>query len=295
MAKVDLESKWAENVKRAKEICSLKNENQMAVAGLALDVCEISWGGKSYAGKFTLKRFAVEIGMSDRKLSQWISVRKNVYEKLPEDDRLGVSYTKLVHVATRVTRDSSKKFVQEKFDELAKGDPFEPRMLRCLADLRTAAYNFEQKDAADKLSIATQEEFLFFCQVVSRNILKKHKGLKGADHGLAGKNSVTNMSAAQALGIERPLGDGSRRIKVNDEHGSVVITPKDRDIAAFLRKKDKFFSPTEIGMKLGKRNENSSTAWSHRTLNKLLSLGMVERNRNGHYRWIGSPTTDIAA
>lgn len=287
--KVDIDTKWQENVARAKEFCEQKKISQMRVAELALEVCEITWGGYHLEKKYTLKRFADEIGMSMKALSTWCAVRRMVYEKLPKDERDSVTFTKLHHIALRVTKDSTPEFVVEKFKEIAKMDSLENTMLRHLADVRSATYNFAVNDAASRLNIKTVEEFLFYAEKIRKCILKEHKGIKPKDHGLCAKNALGALSAARALGLERGDGEGSMRLKTSDGHGSITITPKDRDIVQFMKKKDVFWSPTEIGMKLGRHNASSASAWAYRSLNKLQSLGAVERNTKGQYRWIGLP------
>lgn len=285
--KPDMEEKWAAAVATAKQYCEISQLNQMAVAGCALDVCEISWGGYHKEAKFTLSRFAEEVGITPKKLSSWVAVRKMVYDKIPDAERAGVSFTKFAQVAANVAPDAPPEFVQEKFRQLINRDGFNSKMIRCLADLRSIAWNFEHKDAAEKISEKTCAEFLFFTGVVARNIKRAHKKLKPHNHGLAHKSNFTNISAARALLVPRGDGEESKRTKAVDADGhAVVITPKDRDIAAFLRKhKGKFFSPTELGMKLKGHNSNSASAWACRTLNKLVAAGCVERNSKGQYRY----------
>lgn len=286
MEKTDIEIKWTENVTKAKDICAVKETNQMEVARLALEVCEISWGGSNFAGKYTLQRFADEVGCSSRVLSTWVCVRRSVFDKIPEVERAGVSYTKLALVACRVAVDASPKHVRRKFREMTNRDQFQDKMIRHLASVRSAAYNFERADAADKCSKKMLQEYLFYCRAISNKILGNNRGMKAADNGLAGKGSFIVMSANKALGTLRPPGKGTIKVKDPMGHGEISLTPKDRDIANLLRKTpDKFFSPTEIGVELKGHNRSSASAWACRTLNKLLALEHVERNKLGKYKW----------
>jgi len=104
---------------------------------------------------------------------------------------------------------------------------------------------------------------------------------------LAHANSIRHISAAKAFGIERNSGAKTVNSLVKDKDGLFIkITPKDREVANYIRAKEQFISPTELGMKIKGHNKSSASAWALRSINKLLSLGMVERNKFGHYRWL---------
>jgi transcriptional regulator with XRE-family HTH domain len=287
LSQKDIEAKWEENLAKAKEFRAEKKLNQMRIAELALEVCEISWGGYHLDQKYTLTRFAKEAGIANKSLSGWCSVRRLVYDKLPPKERDSVSYTKLWHIAKRVNKNTPASTVFEKFEEVTRTDSFENKLLRALADLRACSYNFAINGAAEKLSKKTLEEYLFYAEKITKSIKSANRGIQAADHGLAAKNAMVPIGLATALEI--PRGTTGQRYKVKDAHGEIIITPKDRDIIQFIQNKDRYFSPTEIGVKLKGHKRDSASAWAYRTLNKLHSLGAVDRNTKGQYRWVGLP------
>lgn len=279
-------NKWRENISKARIFVENKRKNQMLVAGLAMEVCEITWGGsKLNRSKYTLKKFSEEIGMSDRLLSSWVNVRRNVYDKLSKDAVENVSYTNLAQVALRVSRKDSPTKVKQMFDTIIGRDNFDTKVIRYIADLRAIAYNYEYMKAGKNLPVKTQEEIVFYCQQILSRVHEEHPNIKGKDHNLASVSNIRNLAAAQAFGVKRKH-LGSFSFNVDDDGKRMKITPKDRDIVLYMQKHPRFHSPTEIGMKLGGHNANSASAWACRTLNKLIKVKQAERNTKGQYRLI---------
>jgi hypothetical protein len=279
----ELEARWQANVSRAKEIVSIKSHNQMEVARLALEVCEISWGGSQHRDKYTLSKFAEEIGIAGKTLSNWVAVRKKVYDKLPIAIAQKAGFVSLWGVARRVSPHADSEFVLKKYQELNSSKE-DMKMRRYLGYLRSIAHNFQKQNAAMRLDNETMEEYLFYTKIIIRCIKNDRPGLKAKDNGISGKDALTNLSAAQALSVSR---NHSSRVFMKTEVGDVALTPKDRDIINFIRKTPgKFYSPTELGMKLKGHNRSSASAWAFRTLNKLNGTGLIERNKYGKYAWV---------
>jgi hypothetical protein len=282
--KQDLEMKWVENVNRAKDLVSLRKKNQMIIAALALEVCEISWGGNRVTdGRYTIKRFAEEIGMTGKALSQWIVVKRNVFDKLSFEDQSKASFTQFSHVALRVKKDFTEKEVKRIFNEVVNDNDYENRIARYMHHIRSLANNFENQQAARKVSQNICEEAMFYCRVITRNIKKQYPDIKGIDHNIAGATSIKDLSCASSA-FELPR-NTTNKVYVSDMGERVALTPKDLLIVNYMKRNKRFLTPTELGVKLGKHSPSSATAWSCRTLYKLMSLNMVERNNHGHYRW----------
>lgn len=283
---MDKEAKWEENTSRAKDLHATRKHNQMIIAGLAMEVCDISWGGsnKEYANKYTLTRFADEAKINVKTLSNWIALRKKVFDKLPPKER-DLTLTKLQIISKRLAPDSSVEHVYKIMKEVTSNNQ-DRTVLALAGSLRSTLYNFTVKDGANSLPIKTIEEVAFYCSAILKCIKLVHPKLKPRDNELVSLHAVgAQQSAASALGVQRNY----TGIRVKDLLGhELTISPKDKSISDFMkRKKKKYFSPTEIGMIVGRHNANSATGWAHRTLNKFMSCGFVERNDKGHYRWIG--------
>lgn len=273
---------WLEAIQKARSMVQVKSKNQMLIAELAMAVCEISWGGMHARTNYTIKRFAAEIGLNVKTVSQWIAVRRNAYEKLPTSKARRLSFSKLAHISALAGPNATKSLVLEKFDAVVNIDAFDNKVRRHVTDLRSIAHNFTMRNAAIKCKTETLQEILFYTLTINKHILGEHPNLQPKSHGIAGIN-IHNQSAAQAMEVSR----SSHKVSfVGAESGDVRITPKDRDVAQYLEKFDgKFITPTEIGMKIHGHNRNSASAWACRSLEKLVTLGLAERSAKGTYRW----------
>tara|TARA_R110000868_G_scaffold242882_1_gene498468 strand:+ start:1576 stop:2463 length:888 start_codon:yes stop_codon:yes gene_type:complete len=283
---VDIEMLWSYNIAKAKEYIGVKTKNQMAIAALALEVCEISWGGssKDYKFKYTLTRFAKESGVNLKSLSHWIAVYKLVYQRIGQEACQKVSFSKMLVVANQVSKDSPIKHVKEVFKHVTGEGSVDAKAMRYVSDLKSMSYMFQKKDAAKHCSKETLEEALYFLDAIKTCILKEKPETKPVNHNLCNKFHQSNAPrAAKAL-----FGPSKRSTVAVDVSGT-QITGKDKQIINYIRQSDKYFSPTELGQKLGGFNVANAkgSAWAYRTLNKLQGLGHVEKNDRGHYRWIG--------
>lgn len=278
----DIEIKWSENVKEAKQTYVGRNKSQMKIAILALEVCEISWGGSKNDSLYTLTRFGKESGINPKMISSWICVYKKSYEKLDPITRNTASYTQLAHTASRVSYDASEKHVNEIFKDVTDKSK-DHTLLRYCSNIRSIAFLLNNKKFADEANIKTLKEILFYSKIITKCIIENHPNIKAEDSGLAALSQLKVLgSAAQALGIKR---NSSGKIMVDDDGHSVPITPKDRDIIAYIKKKRGYVSPTEVQIHFKKGAKHGGSAWASRTFNKLLGLKLVERNKCGHYKW----------
>lgn len=277
--------KWREHIALAQNVLPRRNKNQMFIAGLALDVCDISWGGARYKdepqNKYTLTRFAKEVGISPKILSSWVNVRRSVYDKLEPKKVQGVSFTKLAWIALRIPKKASPEEVSRMFEMVVRRDDISVRIQRYLSDLRALNFNFEHKNAARFANKKTLEEIVFYIRETLKHIEAEHPKIQGIDHRLAAVTNIKSLSAAVALDVNR--NEVGNYIEVDGYRAK--ISPKDRDVIAHLKKfSDRWHSPTEVGMKIGKQNANAASAWTGRTFSKLVALKIVERNKRGHYR-----------
>lgn len=81
------ESKWLQNIEKAKSYVKQIKVIRMDIAKLAVEVCDFPEGriGKPVAPSlYTLVRFAREAGLNYKTLAEWVRVYKNVASKLPD-------------------------------------------------------------------------------------------------------------------------------------------------------------------------------------------------------------------
>ncbi len=124
------ESKWAEYVNRAKTFVKKMNYNRMQVAQLALDACDIEWGGGSHwsdwEGKRTLKNFAEEVGVQYKTLHRWVGLKRDIIDKLPEGLYEEEKFSVLQATKNKIKRNTPRERVSELYElELSRtGDLF---------------------------------------------------------------------------------------------------------------------------------------------------------------------------
>lgn len=282
--KIDIEAKWNENVALAKQTMHKRNANQMYIANLALEVCEITMGGPASDGRFTLKRFSDEAGCSPKSLSAWIGVKKLVYDKILDNEYKSIAkYSDLAHVATKVSRLDSPEKITTMLSKVINSDRTGTNIRMYLNVLRTINNTFRNDDKAKKIEKNTTAEILFYSKKIQQAIKSQCPRIKPADHNLAYGVRLNNVSASKAFAQSE-----TKSVLTKDKDGQTLkITSKDRAVLNFIKKQNGFVSPTEIGMKIGGHNNNSASTWACRSLNKLMSLEMVNRNKFGHYKFVG--------
>lgn len=88
IAKDDPKAKWEKAVEEAKAIVGHMRESRLKIAELAISVCDIQIGGnwRAFARIYTMKNFAHDIGVHPKTLHQWIRIKKNIHDQLPEGE-----------------------------------------------------------------------------------------------------------------------------------------------------------------------------------------------------------------
>lgn len=106
------ELKWQQCVERAKHIKNMVKNNRLILANIAIEACDIVWGGGGHWNNFSKQRtvndFASLIGLNTKTLYEWIRVKKFVVDKLPTGDYSATRLWKILrYVQEKVTKDAS--------------------------------------------------------------------------------------------------------------------------------------------------------------------------------------------
>lgn len=187
--------KWEENINQAKQIIKTTHSNQMEVARLALEVCEITWGGRNnrYGSEaYTVKRFAKEVGMHPSTLSNWIAIRKKIYESLTIQLQKKATYTDMWIVAREVGFKKSKHTIQKHMERHLSNNTFDRKIRYYLKQLKSLRSNFKDASNVKKLEPDTMQELKFYL----KSILSRLNGVEAKDHNLV---AITNRSSAAKL------------------------------------------------------------------------------------------------
>lgn len=254
--------KWEQTVHDAKLVVASRENNQMKIAELALSVCEITWGGTQKSA-YTLTRFSEEIGIPAKRLSAWIAIKRNVFDKISTEMKKQSSFTDWAYIAKHVTRNTPREAVEKHIFKRVNVDAFDHKLLRYCANIKGLLYNFEYHNAFLRAQPETLQEIKFYIETINNGM----EGIEALNHGLSAAHSSYEVSASSTL--------GERKWKINDN---------DRRVLELLTETKTWWSPTDIGLKLSGLNKSSSSAWALRSLFKYLNLGKVEKNDRSQYR-----------
>ena len=161
------DKRWQEYVDRAKSYISKMAQHRLDIAMLALEVCDIRWGGgdhwANHEGTYTLKRFAEEIGLNPKTLSGWVRVKRNVIDKLIEAKEpidIVTDWSALVRTADRTKHSASAQDVLKHFKKWDKKKPFnqDRYTLSALRRFRSFEYFLHNKADPSKMSETDMDE-----------------------------------------------------------------------------------------------------------------------------------------
>lgn len=196
--------KWSIAVERAKRYAQQASNHQMEIAALALSVCEINWGGRQKKDAYTLTRFSRETGIHLKTLSNWVAIRRAVYDKLSSTQKSLATYNEMAEVAQTI-KDIKEVTpidkVRKAFEKYADTGGYERKIMRYVCDLKSLHYCFYKQSAAFKCDDALLREALFYTRRIYLKILKDKPGLKPEATGTA--RHLRKLSAASVLGVPR--------------------------------------------------------------------------------------------
>ena len=125
----DDEIRWQKCITRAKSIKEMVRNNRLLLADIALEACDIIWGGgghwNNYSRQRTVSDFGAAIGINAKTLYEWINVKQHVVNKLKRGDYSAPKLWKILRaVQEKVNKDTDPATVQEIYNrELSRDGP----------------------------------------------------------------------------------------------------------------------------------------------------------------------------
>lgn len=182
---------WEKNIDSAKILVNSKVNNQMEIARLALECCEIKHGGSTAHKEslYTLTRFAEEIGVSYNTLQTWVIVRKNVFDKISDNDKYSVPYTTFQRMTYLITADSHREDVTSLFKERVAFSDQDERVATYISAIRSLCSNLLNENKRSKCNVLLLEEAAFYTQLLGNTFKnlkidpKNNELLMGHDRG----------------------------------------------------------------------------------------------------------------
>jgi len=283
-------SLWNQNVNEAKAIVVARQSMQIKIAEYALEVCEIDWGGvhSKYSDKFTMKRFAEEIGLNARTLSTYINIKKNVFDKLDQNLQTKASYTIMHHVARTVDRSTTKKILRQKVKNELSFAAVDRKLISYTKALRSLCHLFEKGEPQIDGSKTVLEEVKYYATTLKELVDQHIPEVKPFNHNVISNYSAKHLSANEALGTiktDRPnLNKLETTIVSPDGLSEVQLRTKDLKVLKLLKQSKKALGPTEIGMRVENLSRSNASAWALRSIRKMMEVGLLERTKEGRYK-----------
>jgi len=123
---LEAEEQWNKYVRAARVHVRSLNKHRMAIAELAIKACDIKWGGgghwSGFKGQKTIKEFALAVGVHRKTLGEWVSVKRNVVDKLPKGIYIEEDYAALQRTKKKTNRGTpAAKVIDIYNQEISRG------------------------------------------------------------------------------------------------------------------------------------------------------------------------------
>lgn len=206
------EARFLKAAEKAKNLYSANKRSQLEITTIAMSVCEITRGGVSASGLFTIKRFAEASGIDPKTLSNWIATKRMVFDKLSETQKRTAKWGDLVWCARTVSPKSSNTVVQKTYQDFIDKDSYSRTLIRYMCELKTLANAFKTKNLAFKASKDQLREIKFYCSAILSSIDEDSPGLIAQENGIAHKRDYApGASIAYGLGPQKKKRQKERR------------------------------------------------------------------------------------
>lgn len=271
---MDREILWADNVNEAQSLVKNKDKYQMKIAELAIEVCVIERGGNKDDNIFSVINFAKDISINVKTLYNWIDIYKSTYSVLDEKTKSQISATGIQNIH-RAYKGSSPEKIRSEAKKYVHQNNIDATIRNYLGTVRSLTRNYIEKDAANRVDKEVNETLYHYVKLLN-DILSENKVKPKESIGVIVAKKGFSKKGLPLVGY------------YTDEDGfKIKITEKDVSVLRYLKtstSRSKGLTPTKIGQSVGKKNSNNASAWSLRSLEKLVALNWVDRKDGGIYK-----------
>lgn len=246
---------FEKNIEEATKLLKIRRNNQMAVAKLAYEACEIIRGGNAES-RHTLTEFAKRIKMSDRTLWGWVKTYRDVYLKLDPEVRANAIFIDMNRASTNVSGNSTKRDVAAAYENVVNVSRHNKAILLYASTVSSIYHALNHYvDFVDKEIL---EELCFYIKKVNEFL---------------DKNNIEPVFHERCTNFRR--GQNSKN-SVNEE---IINIFKET-----LKKSESPLTPTVLGERLLKRNSKTASKLAAlRILGKMMQRGLVAKTKQGAY------------
>jgi hypothetical protein len=144
-----MEARWKKYIADAKKHVSNISNSRMETARIAVEACDIHYGGgdhwKKFDGVYTLKRFAHEIGINEKTLYGWVGIYQNVFAKLGALENGKGGFEAARRVMNKVNRHTSADEVKRLYKVELNTSQDREHLLRGIKRFKTLHYYITKK------------------------------------------------------------------------------------------------------------------------------------------------------
>jgi hypothetical protein len=167
---------WRECVDEAKILLKMTHESRMKIVALAEKCCTIHQGGRSTDSRYTLTRFAKDIGMNKQTLLEWYRLKKNVADNLTEAEQKSIKQTDMIFFDRQlkgIPRGSEeyKSALKKKVKQFGNGKSETTRkMMKYNQYLTSILFNVKNKAMIKGCDRTVLAEMLHKTREISKNL-----------------------------------------------------------------------------------------------------------------------------
>ncbi len=144
------------------------------LAETALSVCDVSVGGQ---GKYSLNKYAKDVGVNHSSLQTWVREYKNVVSKLSKKETEKLDRSAVREVLARSNKDTSKKDIKELYSK-AKKERETPEDLQLVEDckrMKNIVFHVRDSWALNRMNKERLLELSEYSSIICKAIKAKGK------------------------------------------------------------------------------------------------------------------------
>lgn len=159
---------WDKCIKEARVAMKKYKEIRLFITDLAIEACDIHHGGKSES-RYTVKRFATEIGLAYGTLYEWIRIKQYVIDKIPKSEQTE-DFALYRAVLKKVEHDTPQADVLKAFRNYSKKPRQHIKFEKYIKHLKSIQYNVNRPQILKQIDKKTLKEVSKICSEMSKII-----------------------------------------------------------------------------------------------------------------------------
>ncbi len=171
---------WDMCVSEAKELVKLRQEMRWDIVKLAEKCCVVHHGGHNAELRYTVKKFAAEIGITYTTLIEWMRLKRQVFDNLDKDQQKRASMTDLRFIDQNLqgVSKTDSKFpdrVKSAYRRMAKTSQSTIKMQKYVRHLKSIQFNVKNPMLLKDCDQEVLTEILHLAREIAFELAKNDK------------------------------------------------------------------------------------------------------------------------